>query len=157
MSTLTREQRDILKAAHKRPLSEKDLGANLVEAIQMVGTGLLTAQPSGFVLTLEGSRAIGKRLKQKPGALARAAMANLEDLVPAAVGLIQQLQKDEATGDESKDSQTAMVILMTLCVAVGILARVLGVSAGECLNAIAVGRRVKLVDGPGGGQEPDAG
>ena len=145
MSTLTREQRDILKAAYRRPLSEKDLGANL------------TAQPSGFVLTADGARAIGKTLKQKPGALARATMANLEDLVPAAVGLIQQLRKDEATGDQSKDSQAAMVILLTLCVAVGVLAKVLGVSAAECLSAIAVGRRVKLVDGPGGGQEHAAG
>lgn len=143
---ITRRGRDILKAAHKTPQTEETLGHDLGEAVILVGSGLLTTTPEGFAITSDGARAIGKSPPSSEGALVGAVAANLDDLVPAAVSLIQT--HHALTGNEEEDGQSAMVLLMTLCVAVGILARVVAVDAVECMRAISLGRKVRLHESP---------
>ena len=145
MTALKRIERATLKKAHKSgPLSEADLGDQLVTAMQLIARGYMTAGPQGFSITSDGARAIGKRMRKVDvGAMAA---AGLEELVEPAIALVQRHR--EATGDEAEDKSTGITLLLTLCVAVGILARIVEIDSRECMRAINVGRKVKISDHP---------
>lgn len=143
--TLTKAGRAILKEAHKSgPRTEADLGERLAVAMVLVSKGLLTGTATGLAITDEGARAIGKKLP--PVNMTKTTIDNLYALVEPAVALYQQ-HAIPPTGNAAEDHGNALRLLLVLCVAVGIVAKIIGIPAASCMEAIAVGMKVKVSEG----------